>query len=224
MKELTKRIITSLFLIILLILAFSYSYLLIASLIVVSTLAWIEINGLITKIFKNYNIISNIFIIFLKFLSLLYITIFSFLIFSGISQDEFNLNMIYLISICICSDIGGYVFGKIFKGKKLTKISPNKTISGAIGSFLLPLSIVPFFYYVLNEKLFIFSNLLIIAILVSFFCQLGDLFISYLKRKANVKDTGDILPGHGGILDRIDGILLAIPSGIIIWKFLITNL
>ena len=132
--------------------------------------------------------------------------------------------MIYLISICICSDIGGYVFGKIFKGKKLTKISPNKTISGAIGSFLLPLSIVPFFYYVLNEKLFIFSNLLIIAILVSFFCQLGDLFISYLKRKANVKDTGDILPGHGGILDRIDGILLAIPSGIIIWKFLITNL
>ena len=224
MKELTKRIITSLFLIILLILAFSYSYLLITSLIVVSTLAWIEINGLITKIFKNYNIISNIFIIFLKFLSLLYITIFSFLIFSGISQDEFNLNMIYLISICICSDIGGYVFGKIFKGKKLTKISPNKTISGAIGSFLLPLSIVPFFYYVLNEKLFIFSNLLIIAILVSFFCQLGDLFISYLKRKANVKDTGDILPGHGGILDRIDGILLAIPSGIIIWKFLITNL
>ena len=224
MKELTKRIITSLFLIILLILAFSYSYLLIASLIVVSTLAWIEINGLITKIFKNYNIISNIFIIFLKFLSLLYITLFSFLIFSGISQDEFNLNMIYLISICICSDIGGYVFGKIFKGKKLTKISPNKTISGAIGSFLLPLSIVPFFYYVLNEKLFIFSNLLIIAILVSFFCQLGDLFISYLKRKANVKDTGDILPGHGGILDRIDGILLAIPSGIIIWKFLITNL
>ncbi len=224
MKELTKRIITSLFLIILLILAFSYSYLLITSLIVVSTLAWIEINGLITKIFKNYNIISNIFIIFLKFLSLLYITLFSFLIFSGISQDEFNLNMIYLISICICSDIGGYVFGKIFKGKKLTKISPNKTISGAIGSFLLPLSIVPFFYYVLNEKLFIFSNLLIIAILVSFFCQLGDLFISYLKRKANVKDTGDILPGHGGILDRIDGILLAIPSGIIIWKFLITNL
>ena len=159
MKELTKRIITSLFLIILLILAFSYSYLLITSLIVVSTLAWIEINGLITKIFKNYNIISNIFIIFLKFLSLLYITLFSFLIFSGISQDEFNLNMIYLISICICSDIGGYVFGKIFKGKKLTKISPNKTISGAIGSFLLPLSIVPFFKLInyCNSSIFFLS-------------------------------------------------------------------
>ena len=224
MKEFTKRIVTSLFLIIVLILAFSYSYLLIATLIVVSTLAWVEANGLITKIFKNDNIKSNIFIIILKFLSLLYLTLFSFFIFSGISQDDFNLNMIYLISICICSDIGGFVFGKIFKGKKLTKVSPNKTISGAIGSFLLPLSIVPFFYYILEEKLFIFSNLIILAILVSFFCQLGDLFISYLKRKAKVKDTGDILPGHGGILDRIDGILLAIPSGIILWKFLITTL
>tara|TARA_B100000902_G_C27092255_1_gene804460 strand:- start:351 stop:770 length:420 start_codon:yes stop_codon:yes gene_type:complete len=134
-------------------------------------------------------------------------------------QEDFKINMIYLFSICIFSDIGGLIFGKIFKGKKLTKISPNKTISGSIGSFILSLTLVPIFYFLLNDK---FSNLLdlvLLSILISFFCQAGDLFISFLKRKAKVKDTGDILPGHGGILDRIDGMLLAIPLGIIIWKY-----
>jgi phosphatidate cytidylyltransferase len=129
--------------------------------------------------------------------------------------------MIYLFSICIFSDIGGLFFGKIFKGRKLTKISPNKTISGSIGSFILSLILVPFFYYFFEE----FNNpfyLIILAIVVSFSCQLGDLFISYLKRKARVKDASDLLPGHGGFLDRIDGILFAMPVGIMTWEFLIT--
>ena len=120
--------------------------------------------------------------------------------------------IIYLFSICIFSDIGGFVFGKTFKGKKLTKISPNKTISGLIGSFILSLVLVPFFYFYLKNVSI--TDLIIVSIVVSFFCQLGDLFVSYLKRKAKVKDTGDILPGHGGILDRIDGILFAVPVGL----------
>ena len=146
---------------------------------------------------------------------------FSALIFQGISQDNFKLSMVFLIFICIFSDIGGYLFGKFFKGKKLTKISPNKTISGSIGSFVLSLFLVPIFYFLLEDKFNNPNGLIILAILVSFFCQLGDLFISFLKRKAKVKDTGDLLPGHGGILDRIDGIIFAVPIGIAIYELLI---
>ena len=110
------------------------------------------------------------------------------------------------------SDIGGLVFGKIFKGKKLTKISPNKTISGSIGSFIFSLLLIPFFYEVqMNQNLLI---IVIITIIISLISQLGDLFISLLKRKAKVKDTSDLLPGHGGVLDRIDSIIFVIPLGI----------
>ena len=213
-KNLTKRITTSIPLIFLLCLSLYYSYILIISLIIISLVSWIEFQGLIFKIFKK-----NYYKLLINLLSLIYLTIFSSLVFSGIMQEDFKINMIYLFSICIFSDIGGLIFGKIFKGKKLTKISPNKTISGSIGSFILSLTLVPIFYFLLNDK---FSNLLdlvLLSILISFFCQAGDLFISFLKRKAKVKDTGDILPGHGGILDRIDGMLLAIPLGIIIWKY-----
>tara|TARA_A100001015_G_C14865585_1_gene662163 strand:+ start:282 stop:962 length:681 start_codon:yes stop_codon:yes gene_type:complete len=222
MKEITKRILTAIFLLILLILAFFYSFILIISLIIISIVAWIEFNSLISKIFVREKINSNLLITSLKALSLLYLFIFSGLIFEGLNQFEFKikLNIIYLISICICSDIGGFVFGKFFKGKKLTKISPNKTISGSLGSFVLPLVLIPIFYYILSENFNNFIDLTILSIGVSFFSQIGDLFISYLKRRANVKDTGDLLPGHGGILDRIDGILLAVPLGLILWKFL----
>ena len=110
------------------------------------------------------------------------------------------------------SDIGGLVIGKIFNGKKLTKISPNKTISGSIGSFIFSILLIPFFY---GELIGIsLLTLLSITLIISLISQLGDLFISFLKRKAKVKDTSDILPGHGGILDRIDGIIFAIPFGI----------
>ena len=127
--------------------------------------------------------------------------------------------MIYLLSICVSSDIGGLLFGRIFEGKKLTKISPNKTIAGTLGSFFLSLIMVPYFYFFYLNS-FNPYHLIIITIIVSLTCQLGDLFFSYLKRVAKVKDTGDLLPGHGGILDRIDGIIFAIPLGMVIWKFL----
>ena len=220
-KDLSKRLITSIFLIFLLGLSFNYSYILIISLILVSFISWIEFQGLIARIFRKKNFKINFFKISTNGLSLIYLTIFSAIIFSGISQDNFKMSMLYLFSICVCSDVGGLLFGKIFKGKKLTKISPNKTISGSIGSFLLSLCLVPIFHFLLVDQFSNLLNLIVLAILVSFFCQLGDLFISFLKRKAKVKDTGDILPGHGGLLDRIDGMILAMPLGIFIWKFLI---
>ena len=220
-KELKKRIITSLFLFILLGLVFFYSFILIISLIIISLIAWIEFHGLISRIFIKNTFKINFLKLLFKAISLIYLTLFSFFIFSGIMQDNYDLNMFYLFSICIFSDIGGLIFGKIFKGKKLTKISPNKTISGSIGSFILSLILVPFFIYFSPEKFNNPFDLIILAIIVSFSCQLGDLFISYLKRKAKVKDTGDLLPGHGGVLDRIDGILFAVPVGMILWEFLI---
>ena len=220
-KDLSNRLLTSIVLISLLALSFNYSYILIISLIFVSLISWIEFQGLISKIFKKKSIKINFYRITINGLSLIYLTMFSAIIFSGISQDNAKMSMLYLFSICICSDVGGLLFGKVFKGKKLTKISPNKTISGSVGSFILSLSLVPIFYFLLNDQFSNLLDLILLAILVSFLCQLGDLFISFLKRKAKVKDTGDILPGHGGLLDRIDGMILAIPLGMFIWEFLI---
>ena len=107
---------------------------------------------------------------------------------------------------------------KTFKGKKLTKISPNKTISGSIGSFVLSIFLIPIFYN--NLIIYDFLTLLILTIAISLTSQLGDLFISYLKRKAKVKDTSDLLPGHGGLLDRVDGIIFAAPLGVFLLNFL----
>ena len=121
--------------------------------------------------------------------------------------------------ICVFSDVGGYVFGKTFGGKKLTKISPNKTISGSIGSFIL--SYIGFFviYLYFGDLLFVrlqIEALVFIPFFISLICQLGDLFISYYKRRAKIKNTGNLIPGHGGLLDRIDGSIFALPIGFII--------
>ena len=215
-KDFKSRIFTSIFLIVLLYLSFEYSYILIISLILVSLISWIEFKGLISKIIKKKNFRSIFFRSSIQGLSLLYLTMFSALVFLGISQDINKVNILFLICICICSDIGGLIFGKIFKGKKLTKISPNKTVSGSIGSFMLSLILIPIFYFLFIDQFKDIFDMIIIVIMVSLFCQLGDLFISFLKRKAKVKDTGDLLPGHGGVLDRIDGMLFAIPIGFII--------
>lgn len=128
-------------------------------------------------------------------------------------------NILYLsliLFICISTDIGGYLFGKIFKGPKLTKISPNKTYSGSIGGIFLSLIfsytyIFIFGDYFYNSNIKLKENLLFYVFIVSIMSQIGDLIISYFKRRSNIKDTGNILPGHGGVLDRIDGMLLAFP-------------
>ena len=215
--ELKKRIFTSLILIFLLTAMFFYSYIMVIALITIALIIWIEFYALISKIFKKDSIKDKVFRFLCKSISLLYLSLLVYLILSIESHYiSLKIYLLYTVLVAILSDIGGLVFGKIFKGKKLTKISPNKTVSGSIGSFIFSLSLIPFFY----EK-FIENDLLIlslITLLISLITQLGDLFISYLKRKAKVKDTSNILPGHGGFLDRVDGIIFAIPAGVLLFN------
>jgi len=215
-SNLKKRIITSIFLISLLIGMFFYSYIMIVSLIIIAIISWIEFYALISKILKKNILKDRIFRFIYKTLSLFYLSGLVYLIFA-IESGHSNLKiyLLYSILIAIQSDIGGLVCGKIFKGKKLTKISPNKTISGSIGSFVFSLLLIPFFYKDLIDQNLL--NILLITVIISTTSQLGDLFISFLKRKAKVKDTSDLLPGHGGVLDRIDGIIFAIPLGIFLF-------
>ena len=211
--ELKKRMITSLFLISLLIAMYFHSFIMISSLIVIAIITWIEFYAIISKILIKDSIYDKFFRFLYKALSLLYLSLLVYFLFS-IESYYVNLKiyLMYSVLVAIVSDIGGLVFGKILKGKKLTKISPNKTISGSIGSFIFSLLLIPFFYQeLLNYNIL---TLFLITILISLTSQLGDLFISYLKRKAKIKNTSDILPGHGGFLDRIDGIIFAIPIGI----------
>jgi|TARA_B110000046_G_scaffold63457_1_gene70928 phosphatidate cytidylyltransferase len=189
----------------------------IVSLIIIAIISWIEFYALISKILKKNNLKDNFFRFFYKTLSLFYLSGLVCLIFIIESQYlNLKIYLLYSTLVAILSDIGGLVFGKIFKGKKLTKISPNKTVSGSIGSFILSILLIPLFYKGhIDQSLII---MLLITIIISLTSQLGDLFISYLKRKAKVKNTSDLLPGHGGILDRIDGIIFAIPMGIFLFR------
>ena len=215
-ENLIQRVFTSLLLFSILLLCLHLNrYLWLFLIILASIISFFEFSNLIKKIWKKNK--SPIYL--LNIICLFYLYFFILVVYQDGRINQFNI--LYILSMCILSDIGGYVIGKSFGGKKLTKISPNKTINGSIGSFILPLTLVPLFFYILSEEFNSIFVLVILAIIVSFICQLGDLFISFLKRKANVKDTGDLLPGHGGILDRIDGIIFALPLGIMIWEFLI---
>ena len=142
-------------------------------------------------------------------------------------SNEISLYLFFFVVFtCVFTDIGGYLFGKVFKGPKLTKISPNKTIAGVIGSYLLPIFFINFFFnnffssFFLNNTYIFKMNIFILILLVSTVSQIGDLIISYFKRISNINDTGKIIPGHGGILDRIDGMIFAIPFFYLIIKFL----
>ena len=169
--------------------------------------------------FEFYNIFNKIFLkekvkLYLILLcSLIFITTISLYVWlaftNSISDNKIFLLLIFTITIS--SDIGGYIFGKLLKGKKLTRISPNKTYSGLIGAYFLSL----IFTYLIFNKFYNFEFIILSSLIISSISQSGDIFISYLKRKANLKDTGNILPGHGGILDRIDGILFGLPTGFI---------
>ena len=158
------------------------------------------------KMIKKNNLLKILGIIFLFF---------SFCVAFIIRDADSFKPFLFIVIICISTDIGGYIFGKIFKGPKLTKISPNKTYAGVFGSFLLSLmaGLIYINYFGKNEitnsdHLFI----LLLILFISLISQIGDLIISYFKRKAKLKDTGKILPGHGGLLDRIDGLVFVMPT------------
>jgi phosphatidate cytidylyltransferase len=161
---------------------------------------------------------------FIKIVGILYLLLASYLIY--LLRNSFSLEIFLMILlICIFTDMGGYMFGKLFKGPKLTKISPKKTYSGVFGSFILSLIAALIFkkYFSINDlptfssttsmmKIMELEKISISLILfISLLSQIGDLIISYFKRLANIKDTGNILPGHGGLLDRVDGIIFAMP-------------
>jgi phosphatidate cytidylyltransferase len=152
---------------------------------------------------KSYNIFGFIFLIF-SFYSIFKL------------RNDFNGDYYYLLiitMICVSTDIGGYIFGKLFKGPKITKISPKKTYSGMIGSFLLSIIFINFLLSSSNliKPIVLTKETFIFILLVSAVSQIGDIMISYFKRLSKIKDTGKILPGHGGLLDRIDGMIFAFP-------------
>ena len=155
---------------------------------------------------KIYHLLGYVFLIF-SFYS-------AYILRNNFNDDGLTL-FLFVIIVCVSTDIGGYIFGKILKGPKLIKISPKKTYSGMMGGYILSiLSILVFINYIdfidnkiLYPKLYIF----IMLILISSISQLGDLLISFFKRKSKIEDTGSIIPGHGGILDRIDGMIFAFP-------------
>ena len=204
-KELQKRILSSMILVPLsffFIIQGSLTFIFFLSLIfLITSLEWF-------KMTKNKDLIRifGLFFLFFSFFSTVYL------------RQFIGLNFfLFLIIVCIFTDMGGYIFGKTFKGPKLTKISPKKTYSGVIGSFLMALLFGLIYIKYLGKKSRILLEtdpifIVLLILIISLASQMGDLIISYFKRKAKLKDTGKILPGHGGILDRIDGIIFVMPT------------
>ena len=209
LTNLKKRVYTSLALFVLIFLIVKYDSILLYFLILSGVFSSIEFLTILKKIYKNkfYILISS-----LLFVSYIFLFCSMFYLLSSFLQTKIILYSLLLT--CIASDIGGFIFGKIFKGPKLTKLSPGKTYSGALGSIFLSLSTFSLiiFYYTKNFN----YEFIITGIFISIACQFGDLFFSLLKRKAKLKDTGNILPGHGGILDRLDSILFGMPVGFLL--------
>ena len=207
-SNLKKRSYTSLSLLLILFLMFNFKLLFVYIFIITGALSVLEFIQICKKIFnkKIYVIISY------TFFSAILLTIFSLIVFF-ISFIQIKITIFIILLGCISSDVGGFIVGKLLQGPKLTKISPNKTISGAFGSLIFSCICVSviFFYFIQNFTL----KPLIVGLITSLACQVGDLFFSYLKRKAKLKDTGNFLPGHGGVLDRIDGILFGLPIGFV---------
>ena len=225
-QNLLKRIITSIILLILLFfINFSHQYIFILSILLLGIVICIEANNIFSKSILlqsvKKNSLSNIFnpkFFILNIMTFFYI----FFVFCTLSYDlhrsEGPIFFLYVISICFFTDIGGYVFGKLIGGKKLSKISPNKTISGTIGSFIFSIAPLIIFLNLGYLNLEFDSKNILLCLIISLTSQLGDLFISFFKRKAKIKDTGRLLPGHGGVLDRVDGIIFAIPFTYLLLK------
>ena len=204
--DLKKRILTSLILLSAILLIFNSNMILIYFLIISGVLSILEFIQLTKKI-----VLNKLFLFLLNIFFIFYIFIFTYIFFFFSNIPGLKIILFILLMGCIASDIGGYIFGKTFKGPKLTKISPKKTYSGAAGSIICTLILMCLLF--LNFIQPFSYKIILVGIMTSIFCQIGDLFFSLLKRKANLKDTGKILPGHGGILDRLDGIFFGLPIG-----------
>ncbi len=207
--ELKKRVITSLILILILLLMFINNIIYGFVSFAMFALIFVEFSRMTSIIFSKKKILQLI----INIIFILYLSLFLSIFFLGINFFQLKIVLFLILLICVASDIGGIIIGKLFKGPKLTKISPNKTISGSLGSFTFSILISIFLLNLTLNTEIIFNVTL--GITVSLAVQLGDLFFSYLKRKSSLKNTGNILPGHGGVLDRVDGILLGIPCGLI---------
>ena len=204
MKEIINRLSTSIILLLVLFFSYLYENAFLLLLIIIMVLSIFEFSQLLDKIKKIKN--KKTLLIF----SSIYLLLTFYLLYLHMPENKDLI--FFLIIICISTDIGGLVFGKIFKGKKLTKISPKKTYSGLVGAYSLSI----FFPTLIFNNFFSLYYIIMFSIIVSTVSQSGDLFISYLKRKAKIKDTGKFLPGHGGLLDRLDGIIFSIPLGLTI--------
>tara|TARA_B100000989_G_scaffold79685_1_gene56774 strand:+ start:4194 stop:4838 length:645 start_codon:yes stop_codon:yes gene_type:complete len=214
MTEIKKRIITSLFLLIIFGLSFFNIYFMTILLFFVCIQVFNEFFNIFKKIFikqkfRIFLILTLILIIVSSLIISIWLTFYN-------NIEAKQILILKIITICISSDIGGFVFGNLFKWKKLTKISPNKTYSGVFGAYIFSLIFFNIFFYSQTN----FIEMIFFVLVLSTISQAGDIFISFLKRKAMIKDTGNILPGHGGILDRFDGLIFAIPSGYILIKIL----
>ena len=175
-------------------------------------------------VYEWYKMVNQISILLIGFLYLILSFISVYMI-----REDLNLNyffLLFILCICVATDIGGYIFGKIFKGPKLTKISPNKTYSGVLGSYIFAMisALVILNIKFLHLPFDLTLNLAILIFSISTVSQLGDLIVSYFKRIFKVKDTGNIIPGHGGLLDRLDGMLFAFPFSYLIISFNILDI
>ena len=202
-KEFEKRVLSSLILIpivlIFIIQGSVFFAFFLSILFLTSSYEWLKMS-------KNNNL--------LKFLGIIFLLLSFYSTFEIREYRSFKY-FLFIVTICIFTDIGGYIFGKIFNGPKFTQISPNKTYSGVFGSFLLSLiaGLIYLNYFAIGELVDTDYVLIFLLILfISLISQIGDLLISYFKRKAKMKDTGKILPGHGGLLDRIDGLVFVMPT------------
>ena len=177
---------------------------------------------LLISIFEWVNIVkSNLHkLLGIIFLIISFITIYE--IRNSLNGGHFYL--LFITMVCIATDLGGFLFGKLIKGPKLTKLSPNKTYSGMIGSFILTIILVYLFSisFLFKNTFYLTSEIIIFSVVLSAVSQIGDICVSYFKRSSKIKDTGQIIPGHGGLLDRIDGMIFAYPFSYIV--ILTTNI
>ena len=215
-KNFKKRLITSVILFLILFAMLINNFILGYFLIITGVFAILEFNNIINIIYnkKKFNVFFNnlIFLLYIFFFCAAFLILSSFL--------YLKLIIFIVLITCVTSDIGGFIFGKFFKGPRLTKLSPGKTISGALGSLILSsIFMLLAIYYLTNNIEYYY---IIVGCVISICSQIGDLFFSFLKRKSSLKDTGNYLPGHGGILDRVDGILLGLPVGFITLLIILT--